>query len=137
MGGGGVRAHSPPRRVQEKQRWPDTPRPGHLCHGCATEQARIRPASNLLGEKTMKFTELLVTAYDGDTPAFAVNVDLNQMATLMVAVDDAGVAEAAELRVVRSDENPRVSAAKLFETVRELARDLGMSDEPPAAGIAK
>lgn len=81
----------------------------------------------------MKFSELLITAYDGDKPVFAISIDLDQVATLLTGVDDAGVVEAAELRVTRFDEeqpgSTRTSAAQVLQAVMGLAKELGMGDE--------
>lgn len=82
----------------------------------------------------MKFSELLVTAYDGDKPVFAVSVDLGQAVTLLTAIDDAGVVEAAGLRVKRFDEEQpcaaRDSAAQFLKALYDLTQEMGMFDEP-------
>ena len=81
----------------------------------------------------MKFSELLITAYEGDKPVFAISIDLDHVATLLTAVDDAGVVEAAELRVMKFDEeqpcSTQTSAAQVFQAVMGLAKELGMGDE--------
>ncbi len=86
----------------------------------------------------MKFDELLVTAYDGEKPVFAVSVELDQAVTLLTAVDEAGVVEAAQLRVKKFDvEQPcatRASAAQLLRALHDLAQDVGMFDESEDGG---
>ncbi len=81
----------------------------------------------------MKFTELLVTAYAGDRPVFAININVDHVATLLTDVDDVGVVEAAEHRVMKFDEeqpcSARLSAEQVLRAVDGLAKELGMGDD--------
>ena len=68
----------------------------------------------------MNITELLVTAYDGDTPVFAIDLDPDLVTTVLTATDETGVVEAAQRSVVAADER----AARVLEAIRELVSGL-------------
>jgi hypothetical protein len=69
----------------------------------------------------MNITELLVTAYDGDKPVLAIDLDQDSITTVLTAIDETGIVEAATRNVVAVDEQ----AARVLDAVRALAQGLG------------
>lgn len=76
----------------------------------------------------MNITELLVTAYDGDMPVLAIDLDPDFITTVLTATGEAGEVEAAHRSVVAVDER----AALVLEAVRELVKGVVLA---PATGV--
>ena len=68
-----------------------------------------------------------------DKPVFAIAVNVDHVSTLLTDIDDVGVVEAAELRVMKFDEGQpcttRAAAEQLLRAMEGLARELGIDNE--------